>query len=233
MQLVLLCGGLGSRIKKIDDINPKGMIKINNRPFIDYVIKSIENYNFSSIHFCLGFKSQKYLHHLEKNYSHLNYTYSIEKEEYLLGTGGAIKNCLDFLEDNFIIQYGDTIVKLNYSEFYKLHLKEKKPITMSILNSYKSEEAPNLFCKKSSFGKFECIYNKKNPPLNANYIDYGSLACKKEIFNKKAEKIFDLSDMQEEFSKRNLIYFHEVYEKYIEIGTPFSYEKAKLKLNDI
>ena len=104
---------------------------------------------------------------------------------------------------------------------------------MSIIKSNNSEEVPNLVCKKGKFGKLNCIYNKKNPSQKANYIDYGALVCKKEIFKKQKQTIFDLSDMQQNLSLRNLIYFYEVHEKYIEIGTPSSYEKAKLKLNDI
>ena len=232
MQIVLLCGGFGKRIKKIDNLNPKGMIEINNKPFIDYILKTLEIHQFSNIHFCLGFKSEVYLQYLKEKYPSLNYTYSIENEKCLLGTGGAIKNCINFLEDNFIIQYGDTILKIDYREFYKSHLLFNKPMSMSIINSEKTEEVPNLTCKKSSSGELFCIYNKQNPPLNANYIDYGALICKKEIFIGINENIFDLSKLQTDLSLKNNVNFFEVNEKYIEIGNPSSFEKAKLKLND-
>ena len=56
MQLVILCGGLGTRLREIDDKNPKSLIEINNKPFIHYLLNSIEKYPFTSIHFCLGYK---------------------------------------------------------------------------------------------------------------------------------------------------------------------------------
>ena len=60
MQMVLLCGGLGKRIRGIDELNPKGMINVNNKPFLYYILKSLEPYKFSNIHFCFGYKSEKY-----------------------------------------------------------------------------------------------------------------------------------------------------------------------------
>ncbi len=232
MQIVLLCGGLGTRISKIAKNNPKGMIEINNRPFISYILRSLETYRFKNIHFCLGFKSDKYLAHLTENYSHLNFTYSVEDCNQLLGTGGAIKNCLNLLDKNFIIQYGDTILELDYKKFFKLHLQNNKSMTMSILNSSKTHETPNLLCKKSSERNLSCIYNKKKPPLNANFIDYGAIVFKKEIFEKIEKKIFDLSDLQEELTLKNECNFYEVDNKYIEIGNPLSFEKAKTELDD-
>lgn len=232
MQLVLLCGGLGKRIREIDKLNPKGMIDIHNKPFLDYLLKSLEPHNFSNLHFCFGYKSEKYLSYLKKNHSQLKYTYTVENENELLGTGGAIKNCIDLLDQNFIIQYGDTILKLNYEKFFNLHLQNNKLMTMSILNSSKSEEAPNLYCHKKSQGEISCVYNKKNPPKNANFIDYGALVFDKEIFKMINRRTFDLSDLQEEFTLENKSNFYMVDTKYIEIGTPSSFEKAKLELDD-
>tara|TARA_B100000989_G_scaffold286587_1_gene255351 strand:+ start:527 stop:1228 length:702 start_codon:yes stop_codon:yes gene_type:complete len=232
MQIVLLCGGLGRRIREIDKFNPKGMIDINNKPFFDYLLKSLKPHNFSNLHFCFGYKSEIYLSHLKENYAHLNYTYSLENENELLGTGGAIKNCIDLLDQNFIIQYGDTILKLNYEKFFKLHLQNNKLMTMSILNSSKSEEAPNLYCYEKSEGEITCVYNKKNPHKYANFIDYGALVFNKQTFQMINRRIFDLSDLQEEFTLKNKSNFYIVDNKYIEIGTPSSLEKAKLELDD-
>ena len=232
MQIVLLCGGLGTRIRRISKNKPKGMIEINNKPFLFYILKSLELYNFKNIHFCLGYKSDKYLEYLKENYSQLNYTYTVENPDQLLGTGGAIKNCLNLLDKNFIIQYGDTILKLDYDNFFKFHLRKNKSMTMSILTSSKSEERPNLFCKKSLNKEISCVYKKKKPPKNANFIDYGALVFKRETFEIIEEKFFDLSDLQEELTLKKESNFYEVDEKYIEIGNPISLENAKLELYD-
>ena len=232
MQIVLLCGGLGTRIRRISKNEPKGMLEINDKPFLSYILKSLETYSFKNIHFCLGYKSDKYLEYLKENHPHLHYTYTVEDSDQLLGTGGAIKNCLNLLDQNFIIQYGDTILKLEYDNFFQFHLRKQRLMTMSILTSSKSLESPNLYCKKSQYDEISCIYNKKKPPKNANFIDYGALAFKKETFERIEKRIFDLSDLQEELTLKKESNFYEVDQKYIEIGNPISFENAKLEIND-
>ena len=145
MQIVFLCGGLGTRLKNIDNKNPKIMKVINKKPFLHYLLKSIENFEFSSIHFCLGYKSEKIIPYLQTIGKNISYT--VEDDNNLLGTGGAIKNCLEFLEKDFIVQYGDTILKLDYDHLFQIHLSSNKKMTMTILDAKLTKEKPNIYCK--------------------------------------------------------------------------------------
>ena len=163
MQLVLLCGGLGTRLKSISGGIPKSLVQINKKPFIDYLISSVMKYNPSSIHFCLGMKSDLYLEYMNKAKIPTKISFSIEKENKLLGTGGAIKNAIDSLESNFIIQYGDSILDFDYNKFYESHVKNKKEMSMTILPSNLTSESPNMLCNKHKNGKdISCIYDKFN-----------------------------------------------------------------------
>jgi len=232
MQIVLLCGGLGTRLKQIDNKNPKGLIDINNKPFIYYLLNSIKKYSFSSIHFCLGYKGKQFIDFINNLENLNNITYSLENENNLLGTGGAIKNCLNFLENNFIVQYGDTILEINYEKLYKYHLLNQKPMTMTIIKKELSKEKPNLFCKLNLNDDMECIYNKKNPQENSNYIDYGAIVFNKKIFINIKKKVFDLSEIQTKLSKNKEARYYIANHPYTEIGNPSSYRDAIKKLND-
>lgn len=227
MQILFLCGGLGTRLREISDMVPKGLIKINGKPFFDYILKSLKKYNPDSLHFCLGYKSQSYLQYIEKLKYKFKITYSCEDDNNLLGTGGAIKKAINFLNNDFIVQYGDTVLDFDYNLFYKHHLENKKSMTMTILSKNKSPEKPNIFCTKNKKGKLKCIYNKNEPLPNSNYIDYGALAFKRSIFEIEQRIKFDLSEVQYKLSKNNDASFMEVDNNYIEIGTPISYNKAK------
>lgn len=232
MQIVLLCGGLGTRLSSIDSENPKSMKLINNKPFLFYLLNSLNNFSFSSIHFCLGFKSEKIISYIKKIHTNQNFTFSIENEDNLLGTGGAIKNSLEYLEDNFIIQYGDTILRLNYHDLLELHLISKKKMTMSIINSKLSNEIPNIYCEDINKNQRKCIYSKENPRSDANFIDYGAMVFKKSVFKNHQETNFPLSKIQENLTINDESAFFEAYHPYTEIGSPISFEKAKTRLND-
>ena len=204
---------------------------INKKPFLHYLLKSIENFEFSSIHFCLGYKSEKIIPYLQTIGKNISYT--VEDDNNLLGTGGAIKNCLEFLEKDFIVQYGDTILKLDYDHLFQIHLSSNKKMTMTILDAKLTKEKPNIYCKNINGHSKSFIYSKKSELKDANFIDYGALVFKRSVFEKKFKNKFQLSEIQEHLTKSYQSEFLEVFYPYLEIGTPQSYNEATKKLNDL
>ena len=98
---------------------------------------------------------------------------------------------------------------------------------MTVIHHEKSKEKPNLFCQKSlSNKKLICIYDKFNPLKNANYIDYGAMAFKKEVFENEKKNKFDLSELQNFLTLKYNAAFYEVNKPYIEIGNPTSFNRA-------
>ena len=227
MQIVLLCGGMGRRLKEVSKDTPKGMIEINKKPFIYYLLKSLEIFNFSSIHFCLGYKSEVFLDYLNSINFHIPISYSLEKRKKLLGTGGAIVNAFKYLKKDFIVQYGDTLLDMNYELFFNKHLENNSKITMSVIASDLCNHEPNIYCTKNLSGELNCIYDKKNPNINSNYIDYGAMACQKRVFEEFDSKFIDLSDIQKKLTVSGQASFFEIFSPFIEIGTPQSLNSAK------
>ena len=233
MQIVLLCGGEGTRLAELTQKTPKSLIKINKKPFLKYLIESILKQNPCSIHFCLGKFSEQYKDFLYKENIPIKITYSIEDENNLLGTGGAIKNAIPFLEDVFILQYGDSILDINYKSLMTHHLKNSKAMTMSILSSDKIGHQPNILCKRDKEGKLQCIYDKKKFKKKGNFIDYGANVFNKRIFMENLPKKFDLSFIQNYLTKTDDCSFYEVSNRFIEIGNRKSLLEAKTLIKDV
>ena len=227
MQIVLLCGGMGKRLRALSKNIPKGMIEINKKPFIYYLLKSLEKFNFTSIHFCLGYKSEIFIGYLNSINYHIPISYSLENSEKLLGTGGAIVNAFKYLNRDFIIQYGDTLLDINYELFFKKHILNHSKITMSVIPSDICNHKPNIYCTKNVNGELNCIYDKKNPNINSNYIDYGAMACQKNVFAELDSNFIDLSDIQKEITISGQASFFEIFSPFIEIGNPQALNLAK------
>ena len=233
MQIVILCGGQGSRLGKLSKNTPKSLLKINGIPFMKYLIDSLISYEPSSIHLCLGKFSEQILIFLENEKYDVPISYSIENENNLLGTGGAIRNCLKYLENNFIVQYGDTILDLNYSDLYNHHLKEEKEMTLTILPVSMTNEKPNILCNYLDNGQLNCLYDKNNFKTNGNFIDYGANVFKKKVFTQDLPLKFDLSNIQTSLSKSGKASFYLVDKKYIEIGSMNSFYSAAKELKNV
>ena len=56
MKVIILCGGLGSRLSEETRIKPKPMVKIGNKPILSHIIKIYENYDFKEFFLALGYK---------------------------------------------------------------------------------------------------------------------------------------------------------------------------------
>ena len=113
LDLIILCGGLGKRIRSKSKNCPKILIEIKkNKPFIFYLLKSLKIRLFNNIILSIGYRRQKIINFI-KNNKQLNLSFSIEKKP--LGTGGAIKNTLinKKISNPFFVVNGEAFYKFS------------------------------------------------------------------------------------------------------------------------
>jgi len=119
MKAIILAGGRGKRLRPITDKIPKPLIPINNKPLIERTIKYLKKYGITEIIISSGYKSnliEKFLKK-KKNFG-CNIVFSIEKTP--LGTGGAIKKALRFVDDeSFVVLNGDIITNIELKRILK------------------------------------------------------------------------------------------------------------------
>jgi NDP-sugar pyrophosphorylase family protein len=120
MKVVILAGGLGTRLGALARGLPKAMIMVAGRPYLEYVIESFAAREFREFIILVG-------HHadvIEAHFRHgdafgIRIEYSREKE--LLGTGGAIRDASHLIGDRFILTYGDVLRRFDYDRFVDEH----------------------------------------------------------------------------------------------------------------
>ena len=233
MQIAILCGGEGKRIKELFPNTPKGLIKINSRPFMSYIFDSLIQNGINKVVMCTGKGHDDYFSYFNNKYKNLEISYSQDPKELKLGTGGAILNACSLLENTFFVQYGDSLLNLNYEMVLDSHKKSKKPMTMTVLPIDLSSENPNVFFdKKNNLVK----YAKGNKSKMFQYIDYGLLVFNKsEIlrFQSSQNVTLDLGLIQSNFCESNECNVFVANKEYLEIGTPESFASTKGKLLDI
>ena len=87
--LVILCGGKGTRLKSFTKNIPKPLIKINNIPFLDYLINFYQRYQFKKIYLLAGYKAKKIQKiYQDKKFNLIDVEVVVEKK--LMGTGGSL-----------------------------------------------------------------------------------------------------------------------------------------------
>ena len=129
MKVVILAGGLGSRLSKYTNRVPKPMVKINNTPIIEHIMSIYKKYGFNDFIIAAGYKQE-----VIKKYFKNNSQYKVEVvdtgKETL--TGGRILRLKKILNNKtFMLTYGDGVADINLKKLLEFHKKNKKMVTIT------------------------------------------------------------------------------------------------------
>lgn len=120
MQLLILCGGKGKRLKPLTDHKPKPLLEVLGKPIIEYQLDFFKRHGIKDIILCTGYKHDLF----DEKFP--NTDKCVEKEE--LGTAGAIKNAENLIKDDFIVTNGDNIFSFNFQKMQKMFSTVKNPL---------------------------------------------------------------------------------------------------------
>ena len=129
--IIILAGGLGTRLRSVVADLPKCMAPVNGKPFLSYVINYFTQQGITDFIFSLGYKHEMIEAYLHDELSTINYQLSIEKEP--LGTGGAIKKaCALAKNKNVFATNGDTLFKAHIASMQNLHIAKNGDCTLAL-----------------------------------------------------------------------------------------------------
>lgn len=213
MQIVILAGGLATRLYPYTLGVPKSLILINDKPFIYWQLKQLKEQNTKNIILCLGKHSKQIIDYLELNSKFgLNIKYSLEKEK--LGTGGAISNVYSKLDDYFGILYGDSYLQINFKRIEKYYKKKNKLGLMTVYKNNGLYDRSNIIYKNKKIVKYE----KELQDDEMKFIDYGFGIIDKSVFRKRRGN-FDLANIYKELLSKNELASYRVKKRFYEIGS--------------
>ena len=124
IDLVILAGGKGTRIKEFLGNKPKPMVKFNNIHFLQYLINSLGKFSFNKIYILTGYKHGAIFKNFHNKIFNLTKIKCLN-EKTLMGTGGALLNLKKEKINDFILVNGDTIFDIDINNLIKLCGKKK------------------------------------------------------------------------------------------------------------
>lgn len=234
LNCVILCGGLGTRLRPTVFDRPKVLAKIGNTTFLDILINNLSLYRFKNIILCVGHLKEHIKKHFDyycHNYNHHNRNIIFSEEEEPLGTGGALKNAELLIEsDPFIVMNGDSICNINFREFLNFHKHKKALLSMVLTKSSSAKDYGTVILDNSSR---MTNFNEKSVNNIEVLVNAGIYLMQKDIFSyMPIQKTFSLE--YDLFPKlcNDKCYGFLTKEEIIDIGTPERYEKAVHLLSD-
>ena len=216
LPVVILAGGLATRMRPITEKIPKSLIEVAGKPFISHQLKFLRSQGIRRVVVCTGYlgKMIEEVIGLGGDLG-IEVTYSYDGVK-LLGTGGAINKALPFLDESFFVLYGDSFLPINFEPVQRAYFSSRKPALMTIMKNSGKWDKSNV-----SFSGGQLLeYNKQSPSSDMNYIDFGLSVLSRALFaNYQKDCVFDLSEIFEQMSKNSQIEGYLVNNRFYEIGS--------------
>lgn len=227
-EVIILAGGLGTRLRDAVPELPKCMAPVNGQPFIAFVIRNFKQQGISHFVFALGYKSDAFPDFLSGELQASEYTLSVEPEP--LGTGGAIRlACAHTKTENVLVTNGDTFFRFDVSAMSALHDQQKASCTLALKKMQHFDRYGVV--EKEEAGLVTGFKEKQY--YESGYINGGVYILNTAAFTEKSlpEKFSFEKDYLEKFYPEKKFYGHAEDGYFIDIGIPEDYARAQKELN--
>jgi D-glycero-alpha-D-manno-heptose 1-phosphate guanylyltransferase len=222
--VIILAGGLGTRLASVVNDVPKPMAPVAGKPFLDHILDALPLEHINSIILSVGHKSNKVIEYYGEIYKNIPVIYSIEQEP--LGTGGGISLAMNHVTQNSaLILNGDTFFDVNFEEFWRTHQDSMTPITLALKQMKFPDRYGTVLIEKNTLVKFQ--EKQKNMPTGL--INGGSYWVNKDIIEllPKTEKYSFEKDFLEASVSKKYLGGYISDGLFIDIGIPEDYERAQ------
>ena len=228
IDVLILCGGKGSRFRSEIEDFPKGLAPIGGKPILEILTDDLVFQGFRRIILGVGHFRKHIINHY-KGRNDAEYSFSIEETP--LGTGGAVKYAEKRIQsDCALVLNGDSICKVDYGNFLKFH--QSKQSFLSIVTSYSENTMDcgsivlNSDQKILSFQ--EKVSSQKMTLINAGIYILSLQALKKM----DSSSVFSLeNDFFPVVIREENCFGYKVRSEVLDIGTPERYQKINQKIN--
>jgi glucose-1-phosphate cytidylyltransferase len=222
--VVILCGGMGTRLREETEYKPKPMVEIGGKPILWHIMKIYAHYGYKSFILCLGYKGNVIKEYF-LNYETMNNDFTInlgnknkisfhsnhEEQDFEVTmvdtgldtmTGGRIKRIEPYVEtDIFMATYGDGLADINISELVKFHKSHGKLATLTATKT------------PSRYGILEfdnsCMVRKFLEKVQLDWINGGFLVFNRQVFQYLDDKcVLEKGPMETLAKEGQLAAFH-------------------------
>ena len=230
MEAIILAGGFGTRLRSVVSDKPKVLAMVAGKPFLFLLINYLQRQGITRIVFSLGYLFEQVESFLSENYPSLDYVTIVEDEP--LGTGGAIKLCLQHVQsDNVLIVNGDTFFDLDLPGYFKNHINKDADCSIALtpcsnFDRYGSVLLDNEQRIIEFVEKKYCSYGL----INTGLILLKVARIKSMLENREAPFSFEADFLAKELE--NVLVVGHISDGYfIDIGIPEDFTKAQSQLS--
>jgi len=224
---IILCGGLGTRLRPLTYVTPKPMLPIGGQPLLEYQINYLKKYSFDSVVLATGYLQEQIVRYFsESNNIDIKITYSFEKEP--LDTGGALKNAEHLLRGDFLTLNSDVVFdSLDLDSLFRFH-RANQGLATVVLAKVREPSRFGMTEINESNLITDFIEKPKSVPSDSTWINAGVYVLSPKILKRiRANKRVSLEkEIFPKLAKEKSIYGFKYSGYWSDVGTQSDYIKV-------
>lgn len=214
--VIILAGGVATRLRPLTETIPKAMLDVGGKPFIEHQLKLLAANGVRRVIVCAGYLGEQ-LQSFVGDGSRFGLSVDFVFDGATLrGTGGAVRNAAHLAGPVFFVMYGDSYLTEPFAPVEAYFRRHEKPALMTVYENSGKFDTSNIVLKDGSIA----CYDKKNRTPDMRWIDYGLCLFRMDAFDtdKFGDK-FDLSQLLGELVERGEVLGWQVKDRFYEIGS--------------
>ncbi|MEY8759789.1 nucleotidyltransferase family protein [Chryseobacterium tongliaoense] len=226
---VLMAGGEGKRLRPLTENTPKPLLKVGDKPIIEYNIDRLSYVGIKNINLSINYLGDQLIEHFgngEKKGLNINYA----RETKPLGTIGSILLVDDFKHDDIIVMNSDLLTNIDFADFYKLY--RNSGADMAVAATSYHVDIPYAVLEVDPNNKAKSL---KEKPRYTYYCNAGIYLLKKDVLKMIPEDtFFDITDLMDKVLEMNLkLVTYPINGYWLDIGKHEDFIKAQEDIKHI
>ncbi len=214
--VVILAGGMATRLRPITEKIPKALVEVGGQPFIVHQLNLLKSHDIRSVIISAWYKGE-----MIREFVGDGSRFGIEVQyvfdgEVPLGTGGAVRKALSFINSPFFVLYGNSYLPCDYADIQSHFDQHNQPGLMTVYRNAGKWDTSNVEIQN---GQILC-YDKENRNIRMEFIDYGLGLFNPSVFASLPEnQLVDLAKVYQKLVANHSLLAYEVEQRFYEIGS--------------
>lgn len=214
--VVILAGGLATRLRPLTEKIPKALVEVGGQPFIAHQLRLLRSHGIQRVIVSAWYRGDMIRDYVCSGSQFDMVVEYVFDGDIPLGTGGAIRKALPLLNGPFFVLYGDSYLPCEYADIQASFESQKRPALMTVLHNRGKWDTSNV---EMADGRI-LQYDKINRSSQMEYIDYGLGMFLPSVFEDVEEgRPSQLAEIYQRLVVEKQLLAYEVKERFYEVGS--------------
>ncbi|ACA38775.1 nucleotidyltransferase family protein [Lysinibacillus sphaericus] len=226
--VVLMLGGLGTRLRPLTNDTPKPMLRVGNKPILETIIEGFKQYGYTNFIFSVNYKKEVIQDYFQ-NGEAFDVTIEYIEEDKKMGTAGALSLLKKRPTKPFFVMNGDLLTQINFDQLMQFHMEHESVATMCVRE----------FEYQIPFGVIETngtdLVTIKEKPIHRSFVNAGIYLLNPDVLDYiPQDEFYDMPSLFEKLIEKNSkTSVFPIREYWLDIGQIDDFNKANNEVKEL